>query len=66
MFNLTFISHFYAVVVCIIQTFQPKYAMQDAMRSLLQHELRSLSSKFYEKLHYLLDSWMITTLPAPN
>ena len=27
MFNLAFISHFYAVVICIIQTFQPKYAM---------------------------------------
>ena len=27
MFNLAFISHFYAVVICIIQTFEPKDAM---------------------------------------
>ena len=27
MFNLSFISHFYAVVICIIQTFQPKDAL---------------------------------------
>ena len=28
------------------------------MRSLLQHAMRSLSEKFYEKLYYLLDCWM--------
>ena len=39
---------------------------QDVMRSLLQHAMQSLSLKFYEKLHYLLDSWMFTTLPTPN
>ena len=27
MFNLAFISYFYAVVICVIQTFQPKDAL---------------------------------------
>ena len=52
-----------------MQCFQTQDAMlsnQDAMRSLLQHAMRSLCLKFYEKLHYLLDSLMFTTLPAPN
>ena len=31
-----------------------------------RHPYCIASLKFYEKLHYLLDSWMFTTLPAPN
>ena len=69
MFNLAFISHFYAVVIASYKRLNLKmqyFQTQDAMRSLLQHAMRSLGLKFYVKLHYLLDSWMFTTLPAPN
>ena len=34
--------------------------------ALLQHGMRSLSLIFYDKLHYLSESLMFTTLPAPN
>ena len=50
MFNLAFISHFYTLVIRIIQTFQTQDA--PTMRSLSLH--RQL--EIYEKLHYLLDS----------
>ena len=67
MFNLAFISHFYAVGIRIIQTFQPKDEMLSNSRcNVITLAARSLSLKFYEKLHYLLDSWMFTTLPAAN
>ena len=32
----------------------------------LDYVSTSSNLKFDEKLHYLLDSWMFTMLPAPN